>query len=175
MFAILFVYVHMIHYLLNGMTMKNKVLILLMTAFLTVPMVSCDKDKDPEPQNQLAGTWTLQRSEMTVKLSDEATETIIRDYTSESDPSTIVLTSDGQITVKDWDEDEGDYVVTTGTYEIRDGKLFATVAGEVLPFNNGFDYSISGNVLTISGTDELFIEQLGIDAEVDLKIIANRM
>lgn len=154
--------------------MKNNIFTFLLMAVVAIPFTACKKDGDSDPQGELTGTWTLERTETTYRLSDEAEETIVRDYSTETGESTITLTSDGRILVKDWDEDEETHIETSGTFEIRDGKIYASVAGETFPFDNGFDYTIAGNRLTITGDDTIFVEALGINAEVSIRIIARR-
>lgn len=153
--------------------MKTKMFIYLLMPLLAAPFLACDKDDD-DPQNELTGTWKLERTETTYRFSDDAQETVVRDYTTEDQESTITLTSDGRILVKDWDEDDETYIETSGTFEVRDGKLHASIAGEVLPFDNGFDYDVSGNTLTITGEDMIYVEVFDLEAEASIRITLRR-
>src|SRR5690554_1087263 len=140
------------YYLLfTSITMKTNIFTLFLMAIFIAPLTSCNKDGDNDPDGaELTGTWTLQRTETTYKLTEENEETIVRDYTTEDSPSTVTFTSDGRLLVKDWNEDEDSYIETNGEYEIVDGRIHASIAGDFFGFDDGFTYSIAGNTLTIT-------------------------
>lgn len=149
--------------------MKNQIFTLILMAIIAVSLSSCKKDNKADPAEELSGSWVLQKSETSFTISGGTEEALVRDYAAEEQESTIVITEDGQITVRDWNELEETHDVSIGTYEIRDGKIYASIDADSFPFENGFDYTIDGNALTVSVEDTVYIEALDITAEVEFK------